>query len=442
MFRTKMARLITVIVIACLIYSCGFQSDSDNVTLGDNFITSQATLSVIDTFAVRLSTVMLDSVATSGNNIIWTGRYTDDELGKLTAESYFRIGIPATTDVKEKDSYDSLKLVIHFSAGYYGDTTKQQQIKEFPLNKVLKGDDGGYLYNKSVTDIKGESIGDLTFLPKPKKKGILNFRLSDNLGLDLFQKLIDQDEIIKTDEKFVEYFKGIALVPGTGNTAVLGFKGDTTAQIVLYSHRIGLERQSIRTIFPLTESTLQYNRFVTDRTGTWIEKIKKKSEEIPSSESGQRSFVQSGTGLLTRVDFPSMQRLIEVSRHYLLLKAELILVPEPGSYSKMELPTQIVLYHTDKSNRMVSEIVGSDNSTLPAEYQIDKIYHEDTWYKFDITDFISTEMADAYFDTDHGLLIGESSSKLGSSLNRVVFSDRKNSLYKPVVKLYFLFYNL
>jgi hypothetical protein len=73
---------------------------------------------------------------------------------------------------------------------------------------------------------------------------------------------------------------------------------------------------------------------------------------------------------------------------------------------------------------------------------IDKIYNENTSYKFDITDFIKTEISDSYFDTSHGLLIGETSNSIGASLNRVVFSDRKNSMYKPLVRLYFMFYNL
>lgn len=442
LFRTKMVRFLIVIIIACCFYSCGFQSDSDNITIGDNFIKSQATLSVIDTFSVRLSTVIMDSVPTSGSGTAWVGKYSDDELGKIGAESYFRVGLPATTNILEKDTYDSIKLVMHYSAGYYGDTAKQQQILIYPLNQNLKGDESGYLYNKSITGIKSEWLGQLTFIPRPRKKGNLTIRLSDALGTDLFQKIKNQDEVIKTDEKFKEYFKGIALIPGSGNSSVLGFKGDSSMQLILYSHRVELERVNIRTIFPLTESSLQYNRFTADRTGTRIEEIKKRTEEIPSSVSGQRSYLESGTGLLTRVDFPSMQRLIEINKHYLLLKAELILVPEPGSYTKMELPREIVLFHTDKSNRMVSEIVGTDNSTLPAEFKIDRIYHEDTWYKFDITDFLTTEIGDAYFDTDHGLLIGETSSKLGSSLNRVVFSDRRNSIYKPVVKIYFLFYNL
>jgi len=77
---------------------------------------------------------------------------------------------------------------------------------------------------------------------------------------------------------------------------------------------------------------------------------------------------------------------------------------------------------------------------IAATLKIDKAYHEETYYTFDITNFLKTEIADAHFDPEHGLLIGETSSKLGFSLNRVVFGDHKNSVNRPKVRLYFMFY--
>jgi hypothetical protein len=119
----------------------------------------------------------------------------------------------------------------------------------------------------------------------------------------------------------------------------------------------------------------------------------------------------------------------------------LILFPEPGTYDEITPPPQIVLYHTDKFNRIVSEIVDDYGSALAAEYHLDSVYHEDTRYIFDITDFIKTELSDGYFDSEHGLFVGETYTRLGSSLNRVIFSDRKGSAFSPKLKLYFLFYN-
>ncbi|HNX78298.1 MAG TPA: DUF4270 family protein, partial [Prolixibacteraceae bacterium] len=212
--------------------------------------------------------------------------------------------------------------------------------------------------------------------------------------------------------------------------------------VALYSHRKGLEQEDFVNYFPVGSSSTFFNNFTADRTGTPIAAIARQIDEVPSSQSNNKTYVQSGIGLVTRIDFPTMQQLNEMDRKFILLKAELVLSPLPGSYKQIQLPSELVLYHTDKSNRMVSEIVGDQNATLAADLVVDKIFNEATTYTFDITDFLSTEISDSFFDTSHGLLIGEPSASLGASLNRVVFSSNKNNAWRPVVRLYFMHYNL
>jgi hypothetical protein len=316
----------------------------------------------------------------------------------------------------------------------------QQTLNVYRLNEELATDDNGYLWNTSTIGYYNTPIGSKTFMPHPGSKRKLSIRLSDELGNKFFDMMKNDDDSVSSTEIFRKFFKGVALKAGKQSSSIIEFKGDTSVSMVMHFHRIGLEKEAYTNSFSLTETNAQFNRVITDRQGTPLQNIRTRKEEVPSALSGYKTYAQSGTGLLTRVDFPTMQRLMETDRKYVLLKAELILIPEPGSYDKVELPSQLVLYHSDRTNQVVSEIVGSDQSIIAAELNIDKAYHESTYYKFDITDFITTEIADAYFDTEHGLLIGETSSKMGFSLNRVVFSDHKNSAYKPLVKLYFMFY--
>ncbi len=431
---------IIVLVIAGIFFSCGFDQNIDSVTIGEGFITSEASVSVIDTFTVGMSTVLLDSVRTSGGNVIWAGTYPDAELGVVTASSFFTFGVPSVMTVQKKDLYDSLVLVMNYSSVFYGDTLAQQTLNVYRLNEELATDDNGYLWNTSSIGYYNTPIGSKTFMPHPGSKGKLSIRLSDELGSKFFDMMKNDDDSVSSTEIFRKFFKGVTLKAGKQSSSIIEFKGDTSVSMVMHFHRIGLEKEAYTNSFSLTETNAQFNRVITDRQGTPLQNIRTRKEDVPSALSGHKTYAQSGTGLLTRVDFPTMQRLMESDRKYVLLKAELILIPELGSYDKVELPSQLVLYHSDRTNQVVSEIVGSDQSIIAAVLNIDKAYHESTYYKFDITDFITTEIADAYFDTEHGLLIGETSSKMGFSLNRVVFSDHKNSAYKPLVKLYFMFY--
>jgi hypothetical protein len=437
-----MWKTIILIIVTIICISCGFNSSQDAVSIGDDFIESGSSLSVVDSFSVKLSTILLDSITTSGTTVLWTGAYPDKETGNIASTGYCEIGVPTAPNVEDKDRFDSLMLVMNYSAGYYGDTTGYQTLHVYRLNQELKGDENSKFWNRTYVGYEQNPIGEITFKPKPLSKGTLKIRLSDQIGKEFLQMLKDKDEIVSSFENFREYFMGIALGTGNLNSVILGFNCDTTLNLVLHTQRSGIEKEVIKNRFPLGSVNTSFNHFTADRTGTPISIISKREIEIPSGQSGNKTFVQSGIGLMTRVDFPSMQSLMEMDRKYILLKAELYMFPEPGTYKQVGLPRQLVLFHTDKANRVVSEIVGQDNSAIAAEIQVDEMFNVDTYYKFDITDFLTTEISDYYFEPEHGLLIGETTNELGTSLNRVVFSDRKNTAYKPLVKLYFMYYNL
>ncbi len=432
--------ILAACIIAGMLISCDFNEDIGSVSIGEGFINSETTFAMVDTFTVGMSTVLLDSVRTSGKGVIWVGRYRDEDLGTINTSGYFTFGVPSEFAVESKDVFDSLSLIMTYAPVYYGDTTSMQTIDVYRLNAELKGDENGYLWNNSQISYIESPIGSKTFLPTPKSGKKLQIRLSDDIGLRIFDMMKTKKDTVKSVELFRSFFKGMVLKAGEKNGTILQFNGDTSVTVMLHFHRVNLEKEKYSVYFPLEESSLVFNRVEADRSETPVRDIKTRREEIPSAKSAYKTYVQSGTGLLTRVDFPSMQRLMEFDRKYVIMKAEMVLYPEPGTYDKVDLPPQLVLYHTDKTNQIVSEIVGDDNSVIAASLKIDKAYHEDTYYTFDITNFLKTEIADAHFDPEHGLLIGETSTKLGFSLNRVVFGDHKNSVNRPKVRLYFMFY--
>jgi len=437
-----MRKTISLLVLASIGFSCGFESDVESLSIGDDFISSRSTLSVVDSFTVSMSTVLIDSLTTSGNTLLWAGTYQDPEFGKVTSTGYYELGVPGSADVQEKEVYDSLLLVMNLSPQYFGDTTSLQSLQIHRVTQELKGDENSNFWNRSKLAYDQNPLGKVSIRPKPSGKGKVSVRLSDELGQSLLEMLRKKEETITSFEKFRGYFKGLALVPGNPSSAVLAFPCDSSMKVLLYSHRKGLEKEVFVNTFPVGSKSTFFNNFTADRSGTPISSISRQILEVPSSKTNNRTYVQSGIGLVTRVDFPTMQQLNEMDRKYVLLKAELVLSPVPGTYRQIKLPSQLVLFHTDKSNRVVSEIVGDQNSTLAANLVVDRLYNEFTSYTFDITDFVTTEISDSYFDTTHGLLIAEPSQVIGASLNRVVFSDSKNSAWRPVVRLYFMHYNL
>jgi hypothetical protein len=437
-----MQKTILLFLLVFICFSCGFKGDLQTFSIGDDFVQSKSNISEVDSFTVNLSTVLVDSLTTSGNTQLWAGTYTDNELGVISSTGYYELGIPDIPKVDENDYYDSLMLVMSYQRTSFGDTTLQQNLNIYRVTQPLNGDENGDFWNKTSVAYDPLPIGKISFKAKPSLQEKLKIRLSDQIGRDFLTRLKAKDDAVSSFSNFREYFMGIAIGPGNPSSLILSFPCDTTMNVELHTHRKGIELEPIINKFPVGSAKTVFNHFTADRTNTAISSIRRQLVAIPSAQSGNKTYLQSGIGLMTKVDFPTMAQLLETDKKYVLLKAELIMIPEPGTYRLVSLPTQLVLYHSDKSNRVVSEIVGNQNAIIAAELQVDRMYNESTFYRFDITDFLNTELSDNYFDTSHGLLIGETSSSIGATLDRVVFSDRKNSMYKPVVKLYFLQYNL
>ncbi|SHE45124.1 protein of unknown function [Mariniphaga anaerophila] len=425
-----------------LLSACGFENDLEDISMGKDFISSQVWLSLVDSFSVSMSTIALDSIQTSGQNVAWVGKYSDEELGVVEASSYFELEMPSGYDVDDDDRFDSLSLVLYYNGKYYGDTLSPQEIAIYRLAEEPDptDNDDKVFYNTSSVKYENTPLGSLRFVPRPKGRDSIEIRLSDALGKDILKKMKNQDDTLTNSERFKEYFPGIAMVSGAENSAVVGFQVDSTLRVKLYTTRLGLENEDVENVILSTNYDYQFNRFSADRKGTPLEGIEP-LEKFLSSKSDNKTFIQSGLGIFTRVDFPSLQVLLETDLNYDLYKVELVLFPEAGTYTNIPLPSDVSVYYTDKYNRILGEVEDDSGNYLTSSLQLDSIYHENTQYVFDITDFIKAELSSNYFDTDHGLLIGESSSAMGSSLNRAVFSSRKKSVFKPQLKLYFLFYN-
>ena len=78
--------ILVIFILGLLFNAC--DENPQQFTLGEEFIESQTQLNVIDTFSVKLSTVIYDTIITSGTENILVGNYQDDVFGKIISNSY------------------------------------------------------------------------------------------------------------------------------------------------------------------------------------------------------------------------------------------------------------------------------------------------------------------------------------------------------------------
>lgn len=422
--------------------SCSSEDDLLQINIGENFIKSQSSVVIIDTMKVNLSTVMIDSIPTSGSEQLLVGKYIDPMFGAISSTGFFQLDIPENVSINEKAVFDSLTLVLNYSGLWYGDTLNQQVFYVHRVLEDIEEHEDGSLYNTSTFKYDENPIGSLSFTPKPLFHDSVEIRMDDQPGLELTELFLTEADEISSSDDFSDYFKGLAIVPDENNSCILSFSAiDSLITMRLHTHYIAKEKVTTVYNFNLKSTTTCFNHVSADRTGTPIENLTTQKEEINSTETDDKSFLEGGLGIVTRVDFPGLGKLMEMDYRKILYKAELILKPYPNLYPTDELPIEIEMYTTDKYNRLVEEIVTSESEPQYADFYADKEYNENTFYQFDITSFILDELSDGYADSNSGLIIILPSDKFEGSLDRLVIDGRDGISYRPRINLYYVFYN-
>ncbi len=427
-------RHLELLCILLLIFLISCES-KDTLTLGSGFVQSTANIVRTDTITVSTSTLLLDTLITSGKKIALVGRYSNDIIGSIKSRSYV-ILYNSSTSIDEESVYDSLVLKLIPSGYYYGDTSASFTIS---VNRVLQDiefkEGESYLYNNSTFLFDStENLGEKTFKPKPKKKQEIRIHISDQLGRNFFNKLKASTYAFNEDGGFINYFKGIVLNSrSTINRSILGFTSDTSILLNLYYH-IGESENVKRVKFSPTSNELQFNEIISNRNNTLIQDI----SETPtsSSELENNSFVQGGLGLVTRIEFPTLRNLLEQDKSFEIIKAELVV--QPSTMMEIDyLPKKLNLYATNKHNEFLGTITSESGTTLDGSLYIDYTYRENINYSWDITAYIKSLMGLNKSEYNGLLLLPES---YNTGFEHVIIADQKKSHYRTFLKLYIFYY--
>jgi hypothetical protein len=423
------------VFVIIVIGSC---TKTNEFTIGKDFVESQTKLQVIDTFRVDLSTVLLDSVITSSTKMAYVGRYEDTIFGSISCDSYFDLSYESFSEIEEKAIYDSSAFILQYTDNYFGDTTFLMSVSIHRLTEIIVPYDKLYLFNTSKFAYEPQAMGSKSFYPQPHTSDTAVSIQVNDFGTELYGLIRDKDEKVSTEEWFNEYIKGFVITSGTAdNKALIGFNaGQEYLVLKIYYHIDKEEPEKKEITIKMGGATHQFNNVKYDFTNTPLYNIKMEGNEIPSTGTGNRAFMQGMIGLFPKLKFSSLQDIL-ASERWKVLKAELIVEPVPYSYELFGLPDSLYIFKSNKENNR-STIYGSDGKTpMIASFESDYYLHENNRYTYDITTFINNELFDAYVNSDDGLMIGLNDSKLSSSFERLLVEGK----HPPVkLRLYYLSY--
>ncbi len=206
------------------ILSCGTDTDAGEFVIGSDYLALSNKVILIDTVTVEMSTVNFDSLVTSSQSRILIGNYDDPIFGNGGSDT-------ETTNYV----FDSLAMILKYDNYYYGDTTKVQTFDIHRLTQRVKPNtEDDSFYNNSVLSYSDESIGTISYKPRPIEKDSITIKMNDAFGAAIFQKLKKRE--ITDFDSFSEYLKGLVLVSSASNSSsVVGFKAGMSKVRLYYS---------------------------------------------------------------------------------------------------------------------------------------------------------------------------------------------------------------
>ena len=443
--KTVMYKLFYLLILSVIISSCNSDVDTGEFVVGADYLALNNNVIQIDTATVELSTIRLDSLVTSSQSRILVGSYVDPIFGKIKSDSYFQLygnSYALYTDNADTEStnyvFDSIRMVMKLDKYYYGDTTKTYTFNIHKLTEQVKTSlEDNTFHNDSKLSYQSAVLGSISFKPKPVSTDSISVVLSDDFGNELFQK-IKKKEIANSDE-FVEYLKGFVVTADSDNSSsVLGF--DLSSELRLYySKYLSNSETSFVLSFGVYDSSKQFNAITADRAGTVIEDLPIATSKLVSTKTANQSFIQSGSGVSCRIDFPNIKQLKYAFEKGAIVDAQLSIKPVNNTYSaRHSLPESLLVYIADDLNRIKGLLTNASGEPIYAVLnQSADEFNESTAYTISIGSFLQSEMIKAS-DSRYSLILA--SPDVSKTVNRLVLADQKAASNSLKMKIYYISY--
>ena len=159
--KRKNLSLFFITLLISLLASCRDELS----TAGGKWVESSLRTIQTDTCTVRLSTILSDSLATSGDTVCQIGTIDDPVWGKIKAAFYAEYDVPTVSFSENADyRFDSITIRFYSSGNYLGDTLSPQRISLHSLSENLSLDEG-YLYTTSKVSYHSTPLASFTFTP-------------------------------------------------------------------------------------------------------------------------------------------------------------------------------------------------------------------------------------------------------------------------------------
>ena len=390
--------------------------------------------------------VQRDSITTSYTNNMLVGNYRSVDFGMLEARAYMGIRINSQATVEADDLLDS--LVFNVRRNYFYGTASgdvQQTIRLHQLTEEIQ--DTIRYENTSSLSFDPVPLGQLTYNIVPGTNDTLSILLSDDLGNELLGLFRANAPETDSSALFRRYFKGMVLTAGSENSFITGFDPASIEMSLFYSAAGDTVSQKISFVVPGVlidprtgaSGPLNFSEVQYDRSGTAIADIDEPREV--GSPTDDRLYLQSSSGLISRIDMQPLLDFVESSEERILLNRVVLhiglaneveegLAPPPALFGYLvedDGYSRILSTVPNRSGSLYfhgvysdSEFIFDQNNRRPFPVEPSAIVYDstDVAYNLKITSFSQT-LLDGYVDNSEILLFP---SDFNSSITQLVTS--------------------
>ncbi len=414
--------------------SCSDDSINDSDFLaGETFTDSNVRVLLLDSLTVKLSTMKFDSIVTSDGSRMLVGEYTDPVFGTVKSSSFIEM-VPSSYDIDEDAYYDSIVFILRYDNYYYNDTIAENTYHIKELSEALSPDsEDDYFYNTSSVDYYEDDLGSITVAPRPIGRDSIYIKLDDTFGLDLFQKL--QDEDLTDYDEFVDYFKGFVIQPDdTANGTVLGFSLSSDMRLY-YSIAGETDTEDYYTSFTINTTSSPvpfFNQISAADPISYLSGLTDNEVNLYSEDAQDQSFVQSGIGITTRIEIPYLKSLGDIQGQGTLLSATLRIKPQANSYNDyLMLQDTLGVYVVDQNNDL------SYQTSMEAILNTDNEEFDDIYYEVSLSSYLEDILETDLDNTDALILLP---SDYTSKVDRVILDANLDS-ESPQLEIIYAIYD-
>lgn len=387
-----------------LIYAC----NNDLKTIGQDLVVNGNNVTLEEKSVYNTATIRLDSFPTScglyGSNVynnipsqIIIGKYTDSHGGTTESIPCFQLNIPAGLPyLGETATLDSATFRIHFAGNIWGDTLYNPQKQTFDLYQLEKvpyintdPSYNGLFYNTSNVDYKGgKIIGTASFLPKVLHINDASFRIDDELANEMFEEIRyrSDNSFYDNEEKFREYFKGLAIVPRADNNSLIALQTQSDSLYLEFAYKMGDNTQKFIK-FGCNLSEYLYNTYKTDRSETVFKSLNTQRDEV-TIDDADFALVQGLSGYMTKFTLPTPPGM---SNYSTLLKVQLELKTEYFPNNEIGYPAIVNMYLLDDRNELTAPVQNNSTTAVTGSPQ-ESIISGERYYIFDMTEYYQSIM--------------------------------------------------